>query len=616
MVYQTFRIKELLSTLAVRDRIPVILRALSELLSMQALLYLLDKENHTINLIEGAGKGWEDARKTYPFEGSIHGLCIKEQKVLEVGGKGKPLRKGIEDEELKGFKRVIYLPIGGGVDRFSGCLCVKGKMNRGLTLKEKRILKTLSLYLTDTLSFQEGLDRCERKVRKLVTLYELSRAVMLTVDMERLLYIILTAITAGEGLGFNRAMLFMVDDKGERLQGMMGIGPDSPEEAERIWDETRRKDLNLWRLISDEERHFPAASNRFDEIVKSLSIDLEEDSILSRTVKEMKPFNVTDAGILGYTCNEIVERLGCNAFASLPIIAGKRVVGVIVVDNLYNQRPITEEDIDILMAFCRQAGLAIDNSLLYNRLKEMNKELLETQARLIHNEKMVAMGKMAAVLAHEIKNPVVSIGGFVRRLKRDLNRGLRDGYLDRIDNEASRLERILSDILAFSRWQNPDLKELSINAIISETLGQFEDDFRRSNIEVIQDIVPEIPPILADRGQMSEVFVNLFSNAVEAMKHGGRLKVKSRPVVEGDNLWVVVDIEDTGGGIPPDVIGNIFNPFFTTKEHGTGLGLPIVHTIITNHRGSIEVNNINNHGVVFSLKLPALKKGCVQSLKE
>jgi signal transduction histidine kinase len=287
-----------------------------------------------------------------------------------------------------------------------------------------------------------------------------------------------------------------------------------------------------------------------------------------------------------------------------------RVIGVILVDNLYNQNPITEEDIHFLSMFSNQAGLAIENAILYRNLEEVHRELKETQNLLIHQEKMVALGELANSIAHEIKNPLVSIGGFARRLYRTMpDEASEKRYTQTIMTEVARLEKILSDIFDYTHDESIAFKECNLRNILEDSLSTIQEKIVVGGVELVKDFPEEIPQINGNDHQLRKVFSNLINNAYQAMKGQGMLSLRLHSIAKNGASYVRVEVEDTGGGIDPENLHNIFNPFYTTKDSSLGLGLPIVHKIITSHRGQIEVDNQPGAGVNFIITLPASERG-------
>lgn len=564
----------------------------------QLLIYLLNEAQNTLDLINGAGKGWEETVSHYSLEGSIPGLCLKSGSPVEVETGGDGRWQDLTDSGLIGFNRAICMPIhANGTNPWRGILYIKFRKGKGFTNEERRVAKASSLLIADLYSLTQRLCLFRRGLAEQLLLEEVSRALLRhATDLDRLLYIVLTFFTAYDGLGFNRAMFFLLNKRMGRLEGVAGIGPESPEEAGRVWREMEKENFDLKRLIAlAEGRMFEQGG--FNRYIRSLRFDLKKGSILTETVGRMRPFNVA-VKRCPYDCSEIVEKLGADTFAILPLIGSEGVLGVFIVDNLYNKKPITEEDIDILMAICRQAGLAVENALLYAKVKEAKR-------RLIHDEKMVALGEMAAALAHSIKNPLVSIGGLVRRIRKGVEPGLEERYLEGIEKEVRRLEGTLEEILTFSQKKSA-MEECRVDEIVEEALLLMGEDLKDARIDVVKEIDPSIPSFKGDRGQLVQALLNLISNARQAMTEGGSLRIGTHTYMEDDEMWINIEVEDTGGGIPPEILDNIFDPFFTTKEKGTGLGLSIVHTIVKNHGGRIEVKNMPGKGAVFSLKLPIL----------
>ena len=465
----------------------------------------------------------------------------------------------------------------------------------------------------------------EKRVKELSTLWELNKALLTTVNFERILHLTLTAITIGEGLKFNRAMLFLVNEKDRVLEGTVAVGPDSAEEAGKIWESLSRRKGTPSDLITQLP---PEDHSTLNSTVKGIRIFLEQEHcILSRTVLEGRPFNTqlsqTKAGGQNTPCERgchLGSETGCYvgehlsghpkvySFATVPLMGKGKVIGVILVDNLYNQLPITEEDIHFLSMFVNQAGLAIENVSLYRNLEEVHQELKETQTALIHLEKMMALGEMSTTIAHEIKNPLTSIGGFARRLDRTVPEGSQEKkYSETIVKEVSRLERILNDLLKYTRDESLVLKELDLRDILEESLSMVAEEIRSARIQLVKEYGEDIPKIIGDSHQLKQTFFNLIYNACQAMKEEGMLFLRVHSFSKNGSSCIKVEVEDTGKGIDPENLYNIFNPFYSTKESSLGLGLPIVHRIITSHRGQIEVDNHPGKGVNFIITLPVQK---------
>jgi two-component system sensor histidine kinase HydH len=484
------------------------------------------------------------------------------------------------------------------------------------------IENALTHYETSQLARQN-----ERRVRELTILWELNKALLTTVNFQRRIQMTLTAITIGAGLGFNRAMLFMVNERTRSLEGTMAVGPDNAEEAGRIWTTLSQKRGDLVDLIT--QLHLSSDSNSvLNSIVKGIQIPLQEQCVLSRTVLEGRPFNMqfpqAEEERLRTRCErgcQLSSEVGCYvgknlsgdpkicSFATVPVWGKGKVIGVIVVDNLYNQNPITQEDLQVLSMFSNQAGLAIENAMLYRNLEEVHQTLKEAQTFLVHQEKMAALGELSATIAHEIRNPLVSIGGFARRLYRVIpDEAAEKRYTQTIMIEVSRLEKILSDLLNYTRDESLVFKELNLRDILEESLSMVSEKFEDGEIELIKEFADDLPKAMGDYQQLKQVFFSLFSNSLQAINGKGTLSLRVHPISKNGSSLIRVEVEDTGSGIDPENLHNIFNPFYSTKESGLGLGLPLVYKIITSHRGQIEVDNHPGEGVTFIITLPTTQE--------
>ncbi len=293
----------------------------------------------------------------------------------------------------------------------------------------------------------------------------------------------------------------------------------------------------------------------------------------------------------------------------IPIPGKEHLKGVI----LANADRIKQQDLSFINLFTDAATLALDNTELYQLLQNSLATLNSAQSQLTQNEKLVALGEMATSIAHEIKNPLLSIGGFARRLHKKIPDNTREkSYSLVITKEIERLEEIVNNVLSFSRPASNIFSPHDINQLIKETTDLFSRELKKLEIELELQLAAEMPPVECDGNQIKQVLINLINNSIHAMTNPGseikehRIKIRSTPFcsIDKHDERVQIELEDSGSGIQEQVIHDIFNPFFTTKHDGTGLGLPICHRIILNHQGKIRINNQVGRGVKVAICLP------------
>jgi PAS domain S-box-containing protein len=443
-----------------------------------------------------------------------------------------------------------------------------------------------------------------KKLKELTFLYRLSNTMLSTIRLNKLIHLILTALTSGENPFFDRAMLYLLNERAGVMQGMLGVTRETSLGATSGAGETGDMLASRWDLT--EEEMGQQRDSEFSSKVRSSRFELNRyENVSSRSVLEKRMIFVPDVANAEQVERDIIREFDIKSFATVPLMAKEKVVGVVVVDNALSERSISEDDLRFLQLFIIQAGMAIENSMLYNRIEDANRSLREVQEQLIQGERLATIGEMAAGIAHELKNPLVSIGGFARRLENKLPAGsLERDYADTIVHEVQRLEKMLTEILSYTKKTTICYAHCNINDIIEDTLNIFAPTLEESRIKVTSHYPLSIITFLGDNLQLKQVFLNLFSNAQEAMKNGGELKITVSTTKLNAKKAVSVKIADSGGGIKPEGIHKIFNPFYTTKETGTGLGLPIANRIITNHGGKIRVNNHPGVGVEFNIIIP------------
>jgi signal transduction histidine kinase len=225
-------------------------------------------------------------------------------------------------------------------------------------------------------------------------------------------------------------------------------------------------------------------------------------------------------------------------------------------------------------------------------------ELKQLQNKVVMSEKMAALGEVAAKVAHEIRNPLVSVGGFAKRLEKKLDGNLKE-YAGIIVKEVSRLEGILREILGFVKEVRLSREQVNINSIIEEIVQLMRSDMQERSIRLQEEYHP-LADIFVDPHRIKEALMNIITNAIQALQGAGTITLKT--YAQGHDA--VLEVQDTGRGIPVAELDSIYNPFFTTKSSGTGLGLAITHRIIQEHNGRIEVESEVDRGTVFRVYIP------------
>ncbi len=253
----------------------------------------------------------------------------------------------------------------------------------------------------------------------------------------------------------------------------------------------------------------------------------------------------------------------------------------------------------------RQRELVLTQRLLERRSEEMGK-----------SERLAMIGRLAAGVAHEINNPLGGIMLFSNLLLRKAPAaGTERENLERICSEAKRCQKIVQGLLDFARHREPMAEPVDIHDVLDKTLQLVENQAMFQNIETVKNYCKERCVVRVDPGQMEQVFMNLFFNAVEAMQGKGRLTISTQPVDRGEEIQI--SIADTGCGIPEEHMGHLFEPFFTTKGvgEGTGLGLSISRGIVENHGGTIWATSTVGQGAIFCVRLPVIQDSRLSETK-
>lgn len=247
--------------------------------------------------------------------------------------------------------------------------------------------------------------------------------------------------------------------------------------------------------------------------------------------------------------------------------------------------------------------------LIFRRLEIKSEELRKAQEQLMQAGKLASTGQLAAGVAHELNNPLTTVSGYAQLLLKRLNK--KDPNYKRIEamaEESQRCKAIIKNLLDFSRQpKGEDYRTLNVNIPLKNTLSLVGEQVRLQDIKIIKNLDSHLPRIKANPSQLEQVFMNIVSNALDSMPRGGELRIATRKI---DNR-VEITFTDTGCGIKSEDMNKVFNPFFTTKRpgRGVGLGLSVSYGIIKEHGGEIGVESEEGKGSIFTIRLPVQEKG-------
>jgi len=261
--------------------------------------------------------------------------------------------------------------------------------------------------------------------------------------------------------------------------------------------------------------------------------------------------------------------------------------------------------------------MAVDLRKAQERIIKEAETTIELERTLRQSEKLATIGQLASGLAHEIGTPLNIIGGRAELIKRKMkDREGEQKDLDIIIQQAERITKIIQQLLGFVRKKRPEQKGLNIKTLLETTLDFLDHQIQKQGVKVVKDLKDNLPIVTGDSDQLQQVFLNLILNAIQSMPQGGELRIgasskwiSKEGIEDGQREYVVLSVVDTGMGIEKEVVENIFNPFFTTKEDkGTGLGLTVSQGIVQDHEGWIEVESEIGEGSQFRVYLPASER--------
>ena len=317
-------------------------------------------------------------------------------------------------------------------------------------------------------------------------------------------------------------------------------------------------------------------------------------SLTGEVIQTGRPLHIIDVREeMQYRMAELARREGLCTLLSVPLRTKTAVIGVL---NVYTAEPrcFDDNDMRLLTLLASQSAIAIENATLH-------RDEMEARERLRQSEKLAALGKLSAGLAHELRNPLNTVSMLVYAMSQEMDvNGPFNADLQVVQGELRRMTLLIEQFLEFARPKPPHFQRDRLDEIVEETLLLIGPEARTRRVSIYKEIEKDLPRVWVDGTQMKQVYLNLLLNALQAMPTGGKLTVRIH--VSGGSLLTA--ITDEGGGILPEVRANLFQPFFTTKSGGTGLGLSISQRILEGHNGQIRLFSQPGIGTTVVVRLP------------
>jgi signal transduction histidine kinase len=324
--------------------------------------------------------------------------------------------------------------------------------------------------------------------------------------------------------------------------------------------------------------------------------------LISRVDADANPFVINATGPGEEDAQSLLSSLGLGTAILIPV-ARSNLHSVLFAarDAITTERPFRGADLEMFFVLARQAVVAMENARLYEDLRDYVRQIEDSQQALLRAEKMAAAGRLTASIAHEVNNPLQSVQNCLHLAGReDLPAEKRKEYFDLAQTELERLMKTMQRMLDFYRPGSAKVEQVDILELLHHVLNLTSQQLGQRQIEVQADLPESLPAIYAVSSQIQQIFFNLILNSLDAMPAGGKLTIRAREFEHG----LEITFQDTGPGIPENRRNDIFEPFFSTKEGGTGLGLTVSYNIVTAHGGTLDLVNEHESGACFRLFLP------------
>ncbi|GAC1472101.1 MAG: sensor histidine kinase [Desulfuromonadaceae bacterium] len=472
----------------------------------------------------------------------------------------------------------------------------------------------LAEYRRQKTQIQSLVSFLDSKTLEMRFLHELGYVLQSSVDLDEVLSVALTAITAGKGFGMNRAFLLLCDRETGMLKGYLGLGPRNLEEASQVWNEILQNDMDLQTLAQNFRLNkLSSEREKFQDILEQLTVPLSnKDHIVIKALDGKRPIMVERAFQHPDVPPELALLLGVDTFLLIPLISRNRRVGMIVADNCITHRTITEEDMHSLETFGFPVAFAIERASLYdklqvelNRVTEAGKKLKEQQELIVRMENMALVGRITSSIAHSVRNPLMIIGGFAHSmLKNSSESDPRRTFIESIVTETRQLEVVLDEILNYSDSLYPTRGFRDVNQLVETALRDTADILTSLGYATGYSPGHDLPAVYIDFKQLSYCLRTMLNNDINGIGEDLSIAISSQSVQDG----VILRIEDRSRHVSQAELDHLLVPFSEARDLGAGLGLALCKTMLEKQGIMFVAQADLPEGIRYIITLPIRKE--------
>ncbi len=518
---------------------------------------------------------------------------------------------GEGEEELLVSKRQRYLEKCGECPRFLSDL---KQLQNDTNPLAPLLADMLSENHRQKVQIQSLVSFLDNKTLEMRFMHELGSVLQSSVDLDEVLSVALTAITAGKGFGMNRAFLLLCDRDEGLLKGYLGLGPRNIEEASLVWNEIIQNDMDLQTLAQNFRLNKLSSERaKFHDILEILTVPLSnKDHIVIKALDGRIPIMVEGAFDHPDVPPELARLLGVDTFLLMPLISRNRRVGMIVADNCITHRTITDEDMHSLETFGFPVAFAIERASLYDKLHveldrvtEAGEKLKEQQELILRMENMALVGRITSSIAHSVRNPLMIIGGFARSmLKNSSTTDPKRTFIESIVAETRQLEVVLDEILNYSDALYPTRDFWDVNQLVDTALRETADIL--TSLGFATSYLPEhdLPQVFIDFKQLSYCLRTVLQNDINGIGEDRSIAITSQKVED----CVIIRIDDRSRRISQVELERLLVPFSETRDLGTGLGLALCKTMLDKQGIPFIVQADEHEGIRYTITLPTRKE--------